>query len=204
MARSRWSRVDSFMRLGHLYTGLFLVPWMAVYATSAFCLNHDGWFPPVFQSWKDLKKVDLAADVGAGQEPAEQARALLREIGLDGPHRIAGDPTGPEMVIWRSCPSGDYRITWRRGQSQAVIQRQQPFSVLRLVHSLHFVRGFDGRYLAAAVWAVCIDVVVISTWFWVISGIYLWARRPKKRALGGACLAAGGLLFAGLVVLLCR
>ena len=41
-----WSRVDRFMRAGHLYTGLFLVPWMAVYATSAFCLNHNSWFTP--------------------------------------------------------------------------------------------------------------------------------------------------------------
>ena len=204
MPNSRWSRVDSFMRLGHLYTGLFLVPWMAVYATSAFCLNHDRWFPPVFQSWKVLKEVDFTADGTAPQEPAEQARALLAKLGLDGPHRIIGDPTAKEMAIYRSCFSGDYRITWRRDQSRVVIQRQQPFSVLRLVHSLHFVRGYDGRYPAAAVWALFIDVVVISTWFWVVSGVYIWARRPKKRVLGGISLAGGGLLFAVLVMLLCR
>ena len=28
------------MRALHLYTGLFLVPWMTVYAVSAFCLKH--------------------------------------------------------------------------------------------------------------------------------------------------------------------
>jgi hypothetical protein len=39
---------------------------------------------------------------------------------------------------------------------------------------------------------------------WVISGIYLWARRPRKRLLGGLCMAAGCLLFGVLVVLLCR
>lgn len=204
MASSRWSRLDSFMRLGHLYTGLFLVPWMAIYATSAFCLNHDRWFPPIFQSWQTVKEVDFTADKSTGPEPAEQARALLKELGLDGPHRIMGDPTAKEMVVWRSCSSGDYRITWRRDKSRVTIQRQQPFSVLRLVHSLHFVRGYDRRYLAAAGWALSVDVVVISTWFWVISGVYIWARRPKKRAAGGICLVAGGLLFAGLVILLCR
>jgi len=204
MSNSRWSRLDSFMRLGHLYTGLFLVPWMAVYATSAFCLNHDRWFPPVFQSWQILKEVDYTPDDTAGPEHADQARVLLKKLGLDGPHRIIGDPTAEQMVIWRSSPNGDYRITWRRDKSHVAIQRQQPFSVLRLVHSLHFVRGYDGRYLAATVWALSIDFVVASTWFWVVSGVYIWARRPKKPAWGGLCLAAGGLLFTVLVILLCR
>jgi hypothetical protein len=203
MPNSLWSRLDGFMRLGHLYTGLFLVPWMAVYATSAFCLHHDRWFPPVFQSWQAMKEVSYTADSGAGQEPAEQARTLLKRLDLDGPHRIVGTPTAKELTIWRSCFSGDYRITWRRDKAQVAVQRQQPFSVLRLVHSMHFVRGYDGRYPAATVWALSIDVVVMSTWFWVVSGVYIWTRRPRKRAMGGICLAGGGLLFAVLVGLLC-
>ena len=44
MKTSRWVRWDRWMRGLHLYTGLFLVPWMTVYATSAFCLNHKEWF----------------------------------------------------------------------------------------------------------------------------------------------------------------
>ncbi len=35
------------------------------------------------------------------------------------------------------------------------------------------------------------------------SGVYLWARRPRKRVLGGLCMIAGILLFFGLAVLLC-
>ena len=44
MKTSRWARWDRWMRALHLYTGLFLVPWMTVYAMSAFCLNHKEWF----------------------------------------------------------------------------------------------------------------------------------------------------------------
>ncbi len=36
MSSDAWLRVDRFMRSVHLYTGLFLVPWMDVYATSGF------------------------------------------------------------------------------------------------------------------------------------------------------------------------
>jgi uncharacterized iron-regulated membrane protein len=51
---------------------------------------------------------------------------------------------------------------------------------------------------------VVVDAVTISTVIWVISGVYLWARRPRKRMLGGVCMTAGIALFAALVVLLCR
>ncbi len=40
MAKTRIARIDSIMRLTHSYTGLFLIPWLLVYAASAFCLNH--------------------------------------------------------------------------------------------------------------------------------------------------------------------
>lgn len=38
MKTRRWLCCDRWMRALHLYTGLFLVPWMTVYALSAFCL----------------------------------------------------------------------------------------------------------------------------------------------------------------------
>ncbi len=38
--------------------------------------------------------------------------------------------------------------------------------------------------------------------FWSLSGVYLWARRPKKRLLGGICLVGGMALFTALVVLM--
>jgi hypothetical protein len=51
------------MRARHLHTGLFLVPWMAVYATSAFCLNDNSWFTPwlgKLQQWELVREVGFA------------------------------------------------------------------------------------------------------------------------------------------------
>jgi hypothetical protein len=50
---------------------------------------------------------------------------------------------------------------------------------------------------------VVVDGVTLSIWLWVVSGIYIWARRPRRRLLGGVLLIGGMLLFVGLVVLLC-
>jgi len=44
----------------------------------------------------------------------------------------------------------------------------------------------------------------VSTILWVLSGVYLWVRRPKQRIAGGVCLGCGCVLFVVLVILLCR
>ena len=62
MAVNRWVRWDRWMRALHLYTGLFLVPWMMVYAVSAFCLNHSEWFTEGLQLAPDWKNVRLIFD----------------------------------------------------------------------------------------------------------------------------------------------
>lgn len=208
MATAGWMRVDWWMRTLHLYTGLFLTPWMAVYATSALLLNHDTWLGQKFgvplQSWKVVREMPLTVDAAFPSQRAEQARAVLQSLDLDGQHRILGDSNDTQLTIYRACPGGDYRITWRRDQAKAVVQRQLPFSGLRLLHGLHFGRGYDWRYPTSVAWAFSVDCVVASTWFWLLSGIYIWARRPKKRILGGVFLGGGCLLFVGLVWLLCR
>jgi hypothetical protein len=84
------------------------------------------------------------------------------------------------------------------------VQQPRPLSIYRFLHFLHFIRGNEYRYGATIAWAVTVDVAAASTWFWIVSGIYIWARRPRNRAWGGICLAVGSLLFVGLAILLCR
>ncbi len=44
MTTISWVRIDRWMRGQHLYTSLFLVPWMMVHAISGFFVNHNEWF----------------------------------------------------------------------------------------------------------------------------------------------------------------
>ncbi len=62
MKSKRWLFWDRWMRDLHLYTGLFLVPWMTVYAVSAFSLNHREWFTEgldLAPDWKNVSEVDF-------------------------------------------------------------------------------------------------------------------------------------------------
>jgi hypothetical protein len=206
METSRWLRWDRWMRVLHLYTGLFLVPWMTVYAVSAFCLNHKEWFTEglgLAQKWENAREVEFTPGSGFPQSPAEQAAAILRHVDLEGPHTIMGTPDANQLVMIRLCASGHYRVSWFPPRSRVVIDRLQPTSFYSVVNALHFQHSYR-PYFAHWAWALIVDATTTSTILWLISGIYLWARRPRRRLAGGLCLIAGTVLFAILAVLLCR
>jgi hypothetical protein len=194
------------MRALHLYTGLFLVPWMTVYAVSAFCLNHKEWFTEglgLAQKWENVREVEYSPGPGFPQTPAAQAVVILRHVELEGPHTIMGTPDANQLVMIRLCATGHYRVSWFPPRSRVVVDRFRPSSLFSVINAFHFQSGYR-PYFAHAAWALIVDATTTSTILWLISGIYLWARRPRRRLLGGLCLIAGTVLFAILAVLLCR
>ncbi|MCX6929958.1 MAG: PepSY-associated TM helix domain-containing protein [Verrucomicrobia bacterium] len=206
METNPWARCDRWMRALHLYTSMVLVPWMTVYAVSAFCLNHGEWFTQglhLEQKWETVRELDFTPGPEFSRTPEAQAAAILRHVDLEGPHRIQGIPSGTEMVVFRYCATGHYRVSWFPPRSRVVVERYLPRSFYSVVNNLHFQHGYRPAFAHWA-WAAVVDFSAISTLIWVISGIYLWARRPRQRLLGGLCLIAGILLFAALTLLLCR
>lgn len=207
MATSRWVRVDRWMRWLHLYTGLFLTPWMLVYGTSALFLNHNAWFQEKLgiepMKMAEVRRMDFVPDDGFPRDPEQQAERILALLDLQGPHRVLPKPPPNQMVIMRLSLSGNRRIVWLKRQSQLIVQKQGPFSYYRLIHMLHFRAGYGQSRAAFVAWAVIVDAVAVSLWLWVLSGIYLWARRKGKRALGLILLLGGIGTFTTLVLLMC-
>lgn len=207
--RSFLARVDRWMRSIHLYTGLFLVPWMMIYATSALLINHG----PAIREWFDIqppkqeviRQVDYSPSDSLPKTLDEQAAAVLAHVNLEGAHRILpGQSNARQLTVFRMCARGNYIVTWNRLDEVIVVRQQKPFSYMRLINSLHFKAGYGQPYPAHVLWGVVVDLVAASIAFWVVSGIYIWARRPAKRLLGGVFLVAGIAVFAALVLALCR
>ena len=143
MTISGWVRLDRWMRALHLYTSMLLVPWMLVYAISGFCVNHNEWFGEKLQlqpKWKVLQEVDFEPNVEFPQNDNEQAQAILKHLNLEGAYQVAGDDPS-QLVIYRYCATGLYRINWQRQPSRLVVQKQLPCSFYSFVNALHFQRG---------------------------------------------------------------
>jgi hypothetical protein len=209
MANPRWGRIDVVMRSVHLYTGLFLAPWMLVYATSGFCLNHNRWLIERLNvapaQWEVVREVPFTPDDTFPRTAPEQAVAILDRLGLSGAHNIAPNPNRlPRMVIMCPSAAGACRVTWQRPRSLLVVERMRPFSFYRLLHFLHFRSGYNQPYFAFVTWAAVVDAVTVSMWVWVLSGFYIWLRRPHRRLLGSLFVLGGSILFIVLTILLCR
>jgi hypothetical protein len=171
---------------------------------------------PESQQVADRTAADRAGEVDVGardtftpdetfpQTAPEQAAAILDRVGLAGAHNIVGNPKAPQMVIMRPNAAGAYRVTWRRPARLLIVERMQPFSAWRLLHTLHFRFGYQQPYFAYVTWAAMVDVVTISIWVWVLSGFYIWLRRPHTHLVGSLFAVGGSVLFIVLTILLCR
>ncbi len=206
MSHALWRRLDFWMRLFHLYTGLFLVPWMVVYAISAFSLNHGPAITKLLHvappKWEVIRREEFVPGDDFPEQRSERAEFILHKLDLEGAHRIQGKPNAPVLTIVRLSGAGHYRIRWQQPQQMLIVERQTSFSGLRFVHYLHFRCGFAQPYFAYRAWALIVDLVSVSILIWVVSGIYLWIRHPRNRKSGGVAFSAGILFFALLVVLL--
>lgn len=197
--RSAWAVTDRWMRLFHLYTGIFLVPWMVVYGLSALLLNHGpalnkllGMKPPAF---KQVAEAEYHPAADTALEPKALAQALREQLNLEGAFRIQPKAPPLEMRILRVSGSGNYQVLWRRDTGKLRVMKQGPPSALRFINFLHFRAGYGFDTPAYLVWAVIVDGVGVSILFWVLSGIYLWARQPRVRLWGGVTLLGGLGLF---------
>lgn len=189
------------MQVIHNYTGLFLMPWMVVYGASAFLINHSHLFQKEIKRSTQFTKLYEETFVPAQNlpsDPNEQANFILKRLDLSGPNRVIGQPSPDQMTIFRPSPGGNYRIHWLPKEKRLVVTRQ-PFSIFRTINYLHFKAGYQQNNLAFDGWAVVVDLVAISIFIWIVSGIYMMLKKPGEKKWSYISMLAGFVVFAVLV-----
>ena len=201
----RPARFTRVIRRTHLYLGLFLAPWMLMYALSTAVMNHR----ELVASWHSSKtpalvqEQELAYSRGlpADATPQQMGLQILRDIGLEGTHRVSGGKDGKPLVIERQHPLALRRITFDSKQSKIVIQREE-FRSATILERLHRRRGYQNPYTLEDAWAFSVDLTVLTMVFWGLSGIWIWWELRAARIWG---IISGGLglaFFAVFLVLL--
>jgi hypothetical protein len=190
--------MSKIIRRIHMYLGLFLAPWMLMYAASTFVMNHRSWFhgpapgPPPFE--KEREQV-FSGSLPAGAAPRDIAVAVLRDLGMEGAHNVNATPDKQRITIIRQEPVAPRRIIFTPADNRVVIEKQV-VQMPAFLERMHRRRGFQQPYALEDTWAFSVDLVIATMVFWAGSGLWMWWEMKKTRALGFAFGVAGCVLFA--------
>ena len=178
----------------HLYTSFVLMVFVLMYFVSGYVILHGKWFgahPPT----KTVREEKVATPVNS--DPQELQLDLQNQLGLHGKPMPARKRNDGSWQFTYSRP-GDVQqaIIHPDGRVEVTESTQNFAGTLNAFHRLH---GYSGGGLYVF-WAVLYDLASASMIVFALSGIYLWYKITRRRALGWALLAisfayAGGTML---------
>jgi hypothetical protein len=198
----------------HLYFGLFISPFILLFAISVFFLVHGlptrvGPAPPDVSRTVTGIQVPAGAASLQGRARVDALRPVLDQLGVSGEVDFIRHVANEHRVVIPVSVPG--RITtvnldYERGTA-VVTSHAQPFAeALMYLHKTpgpHNV-SLRGNAPFMRVWRVVADATVYLFLFITISGIYLWVSLRAERRIGLALLFAGACSFFGLVYVIVR
>jgi hypothetical protein len=194
-------------RRTHLYLGLFLTPWVLMYAVSSIPFSHNDYFEERDKQrglpmW--TKTFDGPYDLGPIPDSGH-----LKPLGA----RVVRDfhMEDSSYGVYRQGPKqlNIYVHTfWKSAQFKYFIEEKRMVGEDRRFRWDHFLTGMharggfeDGRFFPT-MWAVVIDLVCLSFLIWVASGLYMWWSLPGLRKWGWLAVVGGLASFASFLWLL--
>jgi hypothetical protein len=195
----------------HLYFGLFVSPFVLLFAASVPFLNHakvatDQWTSVV--TVRNLRIPD-GIEAARGPDAVARAQAILSQLDISGEIGFTSyvARTG-HFVFPVSKPGVEARVDVDLGLRSATVSRRitSAWEALAYLHKMpgpHNV-NIRGNWVGTRVWRRFADGTVYLLLFVSISGIYLWYAIKAERRIGIALLAAGAATFFGLTYVVVR
>jgi len=201
---TRSSATSRIVRRVHMYLGLFLVPWMFMYAASTLVMNHREFVRSFYSTETPAmvreRELDFSRTFPADATREHIAQLILSDLGLEGAHRVSGG-NGKPLVIDRQHAFVPRRITWDPGTRKIVIEKQE-FRSATFLERMHRRRGYQHPYALEDTWAFSVDLAVVTMVFWSLSGLWLWWELRPTRLWGAVCGGLGMATFVLFLVLL--
>jgi hypothetical protein len=173
------------LRKIHLYTGFALLAFVLMYFVSGYVLIHDNFFPR-------SKPVETTRDepvpASRGASPEEFSARLQQQFGLPGKRQ---PPQRKKDGSWKFeffRPGLLHEVIVPPAGDRVQIKRSE-FGTTQTLVGFHRLHGYGGGW-PYDVWMVLFDLASFSMIVFAATGIYLWYRLTKRRALGWACLGA--------------
>lgn len=196
-----------FTRDLHLYFGLFISPFVLLFAISVFFLVHT-WIPgtPLQAAARTEEGVPLpeAAYTSTGRDQVEALRPVLASLGVSGEvNFVRRVPKEHRLVVPVVIPGRETTVDLSFDKQTAAITERRTGTWDALVH-LHKMPGphnvnVRGNALYIRIWRLLADATAYLVLFISISGIYLWAVLRAERRIGLVLIASGAFSFFGII-----
>ncbi len=191
----------------HLYFGLFISPFVLIFAISVPLLVHS-WIPRVSppRPPRLVTQLSLPADLERlnGREQLNSLRKVLDHLGIQGEvgfvRRISKEH---RLIVPVGVPGHETTADLNLTAGTAVISQRSTGLADAMVY-LHKMPGphnanirVNTRFMA--LWRWLADAAAYLLLFVSASGVYLWAVLKTERRVGLSLMAAGALSFAGII-----
>jgi len=197
--RTAAPRFYGWTRDAHLYFGLFLSPWILIFAFSVLFLNHN-WVPgkpsgPVLRSTA-LVEVPPGFDRKEGMERVQLAKQMLDQLGLSGEIGYISHRTQDRHFLIPVAKPGWQATIDLNADNGSVEVEQQYTGVADALNYLHKSPGphnanIRGNWLMTRIWKSFADMTVYLLLLVSASGIYLWVCLRSERKAGLVVLVSG-------------
>ncbi|HUP38719.1 MAG TPA: hypothetical protein VM115_01255 [Vicinamibacterales bacterium] len=189
-----------FVRRAHLYTGLFLLPWVIMFGVSTIPINHQAPDPGT-ANWTRIGERAFDAPVPAAEDNLRPlGRDIMNAAGIEGGYYVyRAKPR--QILVGHPHFLAPVRVNYFPDEKRLVIERRS-FSLRPFLSSMHTRGGYDMGGFWDSVWAVFVDALCIGLILWIASGIYMWWGLPSTRRWGWLALSAGALCFVLIIATL--
>jgi hypothetical protein len=191
----------------HLYLGLFISPFVLVFAISVFFLVHS-WRPRLaseISTTRVVSALPLPGDLQtlSGRPLIDALKPTLEKAGVRGEVGFVRHLVKEEkLVIPVTIPGRETTVSISIASREATIVTRETGLADALV-TLHKSPGQHGpdirmNWFNMRAWRWMADATVYLILFISVSGIYLWYVLRAERAVGLILLFAGALSFFGM------
>ncbi|MFB3904148.1 MAG: hypothetical protein ACE15E_11900 [Acidobacteriota bacterium] len=190
----------------HLYLGMFLLPWVLVYAVSSLIFSHaaairkwDGATPP---RWKTELEREYNLPVPPGADVRVVGARVLKDLGMEGAPFFAARP-GPKRLNINPADFWERkRVAYFIDQHKVVVQSMENLRWHQILVGFHLRSGYRQDNFLSDLWAFTLDVVCLAFLIWIVSGIYIWWQIRPTRLWGMTALVGGFVCFILLLLIM--
>lgn len=197
----------------HLCFGLFISPFVLVFAVSVFFLVH-AWMPgpgPDAANTRVVSGLSLPGELESlsGRALIDALQPVLRQANVQGEvGYVQHKPKEHALVIPVTVPGRVTTVRIDLLKREAAIEQRATGLADALV-SLHkspgpHLAGIRMNWVYMRVWRWLADSTAYLLLFLPASGVYLWCVLRAERKLGIGLLAAGAISFVVIIYALCH